>query len=82
MGYVILDFASLVAFAALFFFVGLTNPPNPSLREMLYGSQPNLVAHPWLFCGPGVALAFMLVGLWLLKPEMIKERKSYAIRCR
>ncbi|MDW8309219.1 MAG: ABC transporter permease subunit [Verrucomicrobiales bacterium] len=67
--YAVLDFASLVAFAALFSFVGLTAPPQPSLGEMLYEARAYLTVYPWLFLAPTGALVLLLVGLWSFKPE-------------
>lgn len=72
--YATLDFASLVAFAALFSFIGLTNPPYPSLGEMLYEARPYIIDFPWLFATPCITLILVLVGMWLAGVKYIEER--------
>ncbi len=67
--YAILDFAALVAFAALFSFIGLTNPPEPSIGEMLHDARPYILDHPWMFLGPTATLMVVLLGLWFWKPQ-------------
>jgi peptide/nickel transport system permease protein len=76
MRYAILDFASLVAFAALFSFIGLTNPPEPSIGEMLHEARPYILDHPWMFLGPTATLIIVLLGLWFWNPKVRYARSS------
>ncbi len=64
-----LDFASLVAFASLFGFVGLSQPPEPNLGELIYESRTQIFDLYWVFWAPSGTLIITMLTIWSFARE-------------
>lgn len=67
--FALLDFASLVAFAALLGVVGLSQPPEPNLGELIFEARVYIRDYYWLFLAPTAVLVITLMTAWSFGSE-------------
>jgi peptide/nickel transport system permease protein len=63
------DLASLVAFAALLGAVGLNQPPEPNLGQLIFDGRTDILDHYWLFWAPTAVLVITLTTVWLIASD-------------